>query len=147
MTGEAGQLQQSIRASIPLSEAMQFSIIELNPRNILVQAPLEPNVNIHGTGFAGSIYSLAVLTGWALSTHIMALKQMQGNLVVAKAEISYRAPLTDSIQCRTQVSEEDCAAFQLSFESKGTAKLALKVEIGASGNAVLRATYAAVAGV
>ena len=147
MTGEAGQLQQSIRASIPLSEAMQFSIIELNPRNILVQAPLEPNVNIHGTGFAGSIYSLAVLTGWALSTHIMALKQMQGNLVVAKAEISYRAPLTDSIQCRTQVSEEDCAAFQLSFESKGTAKLALKVEIGASGNAVLRATYVAVAGV
>lgn len=147
MTGEAGQLQQTIRASIPLSEAMQFSIIELNPRNILVQAPLEPNVNIHGTGFAGSIYSLAVLTGWALSTHIMALKQMQGDLVVAKAEISYRAPLTDSIQCRTQVSEEDCAAFQLSFESKGTAKLALKVEIGASGNAVLRATYAAVAGV
>lgn len=147
MTREAGQLQQTIRASIPLSEAMQFSIIELNPRNILVQAPLEPNVNIHGTGFAGSIYSLAVLTGWALSTHIMALKQMQGDLVVAKAEISYRAPLTDSIQCRTQVSEEDCAAFQLSFESKGTAKLALKVEIGASGNAVLRATYAAVAGV
>ncbi len=146
MTREAGQLQQTIRASIPLSEAMQFSIIELNPRNILVQAPLEPNVNIHGTGFAGSIYSLAVLTGWALSTHIMALKQMQGDLVVAKAEIIYRAPLTDSIQCRTQVSEEDCAAFQLSFESNGTAKLALKVEIGASGNAVLRATYAAVAG-
>ena len=146
MTREAEQLQQTIRASIPLSEAMQFSIIELNPRNILVQAPLEPNVNIHGTGFAGSIYSLAVLTGWALSTHIMALKQMQGDLVVAKAEIIYRAPLTDSIQCRTQVSEEDCAAFQLSFESNGTAKLALKVEIGASGNAVLRATYAAVAG-
>ena len=147
MTREAGQLQQTIRASIPLSEAMQFSIIELNSRNILVQAPLEPNVNIHGTGFAGSIYSLAVLTGWALSTHIMALKQMQGDLVVAKAEISYRAPLTDSIQCRTQVSEEDCAAFQLRFESNGTAKLALKVEIGASGNAVLRATYVAVAGV
>ena len=145
MLNEARQLQQRILTSIPLSEAMQFSIIELNPRAIQVQAPLEPNVNIHGTGFAGSIYSLAVLTGWALSTHIMAGNQMQGKLVVACAEIKYRSPVSSTIQCRTQANTEDCAAFQMRFEANGKAKPVLEVEVGKSENAILQATYVAVA--
>ncbi len=144
MPKQAEQLQQKIRASIPLSEAMQFSIIELNPRAILVQAPLEPNLNIHGTGFAGSIYSLAALTGWALSTHIMALNRMQGELVVARAEIKYRSPITDAIQCRTQASEEDCETFRKGFESRGKSRLALEIEVGDTKNAILWATYMAV---
>ena len=143
MPNEARQLQHKIRASIPLSEAMQFSIIELNPRAILVQAPLEPNVNIHGTGFAGSIYALAVLTGWALSTHIMALNRTQGDLVVARAEIKYRSPLTGAIQCRTQASEADCDTFRKGFETSGKGKLVLGVAVGESENAILQATYIA----
>ncbi|MCH7880597.1 MAG: YiiD C-terminal domain-containing protein [Proteobacteria bacterium] len=143
MLNEARQLQHKIRASIPLSEAMQFSIIELHPRAILVQAPLEPNVNIHGTGFAGSIYSLAVLTGWALSMHIMALNHIPGELVVARAEIKYRSPLTGAIQCRTQASEEDCDAFREGFETSGKGKLVLGVDVGEAENAILQATYIA----
>jgi thioesterase domain-containing protein len=147
MTNEARQLQHKICASIPLSEAMQFSIIELHPRAILVQAPLEPNVNIHGTGFAGSIYSLAVLTGWALSTHIMALNHMQGELMVARAEIKYRSPLNTAIRCRTRASEEACDAFREGFETSGKGKLVLGVEVGESRNAILQATYIALSSV
>ena len=64
----AEALEQKIRGSIPLSDAMQFHIEALSLDAIEVVAPLPPNVNIHGTGFAGSIYSVAVLTGWALCT-------------------------------------------------------------------------------
>ena len=63
MNDAALALQHKIHESIPLSEAMQFSIASLSRESILVTAPLAPNVNIHGTGFAGSIYSLAVLSG------------------------------------------------------------------------------------
>jgi thioesterase domain-containing protein len=67
----AQALEQKIRTAIPLSAAMQFSIKVLNQDEIQVSAPLEPNINVHGTGFAGSIYSAAILTGWALCTHVM----------------------------------------------------------------------------
>jgi hypothetical protein len=54
----AQALEQKIRTAIPLSAAMQFSIV-------------------HGTGFAGSIYSAAILTGWALCTHVMDDRSLQ----------------------------------------------------------------------
>ena len=68
---------------------------------------------------------------------------MQGDLVVANAEIKYRSPLTGAIRCRTRASEEDCQIFQKSFESNAKSKLVLGIEVGDSGNAVLQATYVA----
>ncbi len=32
---------------------------------VVLRAPLAPNANHKGTAFGGSLYSLAVLTGWA----------------------------------------------------------------------------------
>lgn len=139
------ELTQKIRSTIPLSAAMQFSIIELNPGSILVRAPLAPNVNIHGTGFAGSLYSIAVLSGWALCTHIMAVHGMSGDLVVAKAEIKYRSPVTGDISCCASVSEAEIRVFQTDFATLGKSRLVLNVEVGAPANAVLQGTYAAVA--
>jgi len=139
------KLQEKIRNGIPLSETMGFEIAELTPNSIRVQAPLAPNVNVHGTGFAGGIYSVAVLAGWALCTHIMNVRGMVGDLVVAKAEIKYRAPVTGEILASSEASEADCRAFQADFETNGKGRLVLSVEVGESPNAVLLGTYYAVA--
>jgi thioesterase domain-containing protein len=137
-------LQKNIHSNIPLSEAMQFTIAELESRSILVRAPLSPNVNVHGTGFAGSIYSIAVLAGWALCTHIMERNRMVGDLVVASAEIKYRAPISGDIQCRAEVSETDRDAFCSNFREHGKARLVLTVEVGSTPHAILQGTYYAV---
>jgi len=137
-------LLEKIHSGIPLSQSMGFEIDELTANSIRVLAPLAPNVNVHGTGFAGSIYSVAVLTGWALCTHIMSLRGMQGDLVVAKAEIKYRAPVTGNIVCLSEASESDCLAFQTDFESEGKGRLVLSVEVGDKPEAVLLGTYFAV---
>ena len=138
------QLQGKIRSTIPLSEAMQFSIFELNPRSIIVGAPLQPNVNIHGTGFAGSLYSIAILTGWALCTHIMSLRGMVGEMVVGKAEIKYRTPVTGAIECRAKVTESECHAFQQDFDTRGKGRLKLQVDVGDIPSAVVQGLYVAV---
>lgn len=145
MTNHLVKLQEKIRSGIPLSETMEFKIAELAPNSILVRAPLPPNVNVHGTGFAGSIYSIAVLAGWALCTHIMNVRNMEGDLVVASAEIKYRAPVTGEILCRSEASEEACQAFQSNFENNGKGRLILSVEVCDKPNAVLTGTYYAVA--
>ena len=137
-------LLEKIHRGIPLSRAMGFEIDELTPNSIRVRAPLVNNVNVHGTGFAGSIYSVAVLAGWALCTHIMNLRGMEGDLVVAKAEIKYRAPVTGDMTCISEANESDCVTFQTDFESEGKGRLVLSVEVGDKPDAVLVGTYFAV---
>ena len=144
MSDHLEKLQQKIHQGIPLSEAMQFDITELTANSIMVKAPLAPNINVHGTGFAGSIYSIAVLSGWALCTHIMDVREMKGDLVVAGAEIKYRAPVTGEIVCRSDVSEAPIAEFYNSFKQRGKGRLALTVEVGGAPEAVLEGVYFAV---
>ena len=137
-------LEQKIRQAIPLSEAMQFSISSLSLDGIQVRAPLEPNINIHGTGFAGSIYAVGVLTGWALCTHIMQETDIEAELVVAGAEIRYRAPVTGELECSCVCSMEQRNSFRQGVEKAGKGKLLLDIEIGGNRQAVLQATYIAV---
>ena len=138
------KLQQKIRKGIPLSGTMEFEITKLTPNSIRVRAPLAPNVNVHGTGFAGSIYSIAVLAGWALCTHIMDVRGMVGDLVVASADIKYRAPVTGDILASSEASEADCERFHDSFKESGKGRLSLTVEVGDVPNAVLIGTFYAV---
>lgn len=141
----AEALQRKIRATIPLSEAMQFSIDSLGLEAIEVSAPLPPNVNIHGTGFAGSIYSVAVLTGWALCTHILEQTGVDAELVVAKAEIRYRAPVTGDLRCVAGADAGQRASFLQDIESRGKGLLALEIRVGEQPAAVLQAAFCAIA--
>jgi thioesterase domain-containing protein len=141
----AGELTRKIRKAIPLSEAMQFTIERLELEQIRVTAPLSPNINIHGTGFAGSIYSLAVLTGWALCTHIIDELGLDAELVVAHAEIAYRAPVKGDLDCRASTDAAQRDAFLQSFRERGKARLVLDITVGDLPQASLHATFAAVA--
>ncbi len=136
----AHNLQEKIRSTIPLSDAMQFDIVELTEKSIMVRAPLPPNVNIHGTGFAGSIYSLAILTGWAMLTHIIDSQDFEGDLVVGKAEICYLKPVSGDIECRCSVPDYLYEAFNKDMKNNSKAKISLKIEIGDS-QALLSAIF------
>lgn len=122
---------------------MQFHIESLDKSAIAVSAPLPPNVNIHGTGFAGSIYSLAVLTGWALSTYMLEVAQIDAELVVARADIRYRAPVTSTLECVAAVEAAAREAFLDEVRSAGKGVLDLEVRVGELPSAVLQARYCA----
>jgi len=139
----ADELQDKIHLHIPLASAMQFTIDELDPGAIRVSAPLKPNINIHGTGFAGSIYSLAVLTGWALCTHILEDAGVDAELVVARAEIRYRAPVTGELHCATVVDAPARDAFLQATRDDGKGLLQLEIKVGDAPQAVLSATFCA----
>ena len=141
----ASALQATIHDSIPLSRAMQFSIDSLDLGEIRVSAPLEPNINIHGTGFAGSIYSVAVLTGWALCTHILRESKLDADLVVGNAGIRYLAPVTEDLECHCRCSEAQRHAFYSELRNAGKGRLVLEVEVGAQPQAHLEATFFAIA--
>jgi len=139
------RILNKIRETIPLSNAMQFSISSLEADSIVVRAPLSENFNLHGTGFAGSIYSTGILAGWALCFYNMELFEMVGDLVVGKAEIMYKSPVTDDIVCSASVNSEERKAFHQNFKDKGKSTLRLTIKIGESENAILKARYFAIA--
>ena len=141
----ADDLTRKIRKAIPLSESMQFSIDQLDPAGIRVSAPLSPNINIHGTGFAGSLYSVAVLTGWALCTHLIDEAGIDADLVVARAEISYRAPVNGDIECRCCASVAQRELFLQAIQERGKGKLSLDITVGDLPQANLQATFVAIA--
>ncbi|MCG6889937.1 MAG: thioesterase domain-containing protein [Gammaproteobacteria bacterium] len=141
----ADELTAKIHATIPLSAAMQFSIDHLDQDDIRVSAPLPPNINIHGTGFAGSLYSIAVLTGWALCMHIIDESGIDAELVVARAEIAYRAPVKSVIECRCSASLAQREVFLREFHERGKGRIMLDIAVGDLPQASLHATFVALA--
>jgi len=79
----AFDLQRRIHAGIPLSRAINFWVTTLGDTVIEVEAPLAPNINVHGTGFAGSLYALGILTAWGLCSHLIHQAELAADLVEA----------------------------------------------------------------
>lgn len=86
-------LQQTWHQTIPLSAFMQLEIASFDGAVLSCRAPLAPNKNLHHTMFAGSIYSLATLTGWGLIYLQLQALGLHGDIVLADGHIRYLAPL------------------------------------------------------
>ena len=137
---EIERLQRRIHVGIPLSRAMGFRINSLGETSILVEAPLSPNVNVHETGFAGSLFGLGILTAWGLATHIVTQQGLVVSLVVARADIRYRAPVTSDIVCSCEVERGVAEGFVDRLATEESASLGTEVLIGDRSQAVLTAT-------
>ncbi len=118
---------------------MGYRITELTDRRISVTAPLAPNRNIHGTGFAGSLYGLGMLAAWGLCAHIIARAGLDADLVVVEATIRYRAPVRGDIACHCSITDDAAQAFIDDLAAKRRARVALEVAIGDGPAAVIHA--------
>jgi len=143
MKQSAAALQEIIHQAIPLSEAMGFHIIELTRSNIIVEGTLEANVNIHGTGFAGSIYSLATLSAWALVTHVLSEQAIEADLVIVSADIKYLTPVKGAIRCQCQLSNNQIQLLIEELVKKNRARLEAEVNVGKLPEARLHITLLA----
>lgn len=88
------ELQATWHEEIPISETMGIRISQYTGREFETHAQLSRNINVHGTMFAGSIYSLATLTCWGLLHLQLRERQLQGAVVLADGNIHYHKPIT-----------------------------------------------------
>ncbi len=82
---------------------MQLEITDFDGYALNCSAPLAPNINLHQTMFAGSIYTLATLTGWGMLYMQLQAAGLQGAQVLANATIRYRRPVAGAPQARCQL--------------------------------------------
>jgi len=146
MTSE--ELTNLLRQEIPLCEFMKLEVTSLETQSIITAAPLEPNRNMHGTGFAGALYSLAVATGWSLVHNRLSLANADSLLVVKEATIHYRRPVTGDIELRSSFKNEmenEDLLIQLKTEGRVTFPLVITIFSKGKKCAYLEADYIAVA--
>lgn len=132
-------IEKTIHQHIPLSLAMDFHIEKLSRQEILVTAPMQANTNIHGTGFAGSIYALGVLSAWGLIKYCQDEAGLDAELVIAKANIQYKKPIVDEIVCACQLSQNNEQLYLEQLKKHHKAKIILNVSCGKNSEARLEA--------
>ncbi len=89
-----GQLQQAWYEHIPLSEKMGVRILQYTGQKFLTTMPETGNQNPHHTLFAGSLFSLATLTGWGLIWLMLRERHLGGTIILADAHIRYSTPIS-----------------------------------------------------
>lgn len=109
---------------------MNIAITHWSENSIEVVAPVSPsNINIHDTGFAGSIYSISALTAWGFMHQRLTMEKIDADVVIAEATIRYKRPITKNIQCKCQIEEELFKEFILELNDNGKAKINARVEV------------------
>ncbi|SIQ67019.1 thioesterase domain-containing protein, putative [Shewanella morhuae] len=101
------QLGQTWHSTIPASAFMQITPLSYCEGEFQATAPIEPNINLHQTMFAGSIYTLMTLTGWGAVWLNQRLAGVTGDIVLADAHIRYLAPVTCNPVAKVQWPEVD----------------------------------------
>ena len=106
------QLGQTWHSTIPASAFMQITPLSYCEGEFQATAPIEPNINLHQTMFAGSIYTLMTLTGWGAVWLNQQLAGVTGDIVLADAHIRYLAPVTCNPVAKVQWPEVDLSPLQ-----------------------------------
>jgi thioesterase domain-containing protein len=88
------ELQNMWHDQIPITEHMGIKLHKYTEQTIETRASLIKNINPHGTMFAGSVYSLATLTGWGMLFLLLKQKGFSGEIVLGDASIKYNKPIT-----------------------------------------------------
>jgi thioesterase domain-containing protein len=94
------ELTATWHREIPIVAAMQMAVEAYDGRSLAVRAPLHANRNVHGTTFAGSLYSACVLTGWGLVWLGLRERGLAGVIFAAESSVQYRKGVERDFVCR-----------------------------------------------
>ncbi|AZT83676.1 thioesterase [Marinobacter sp. NP-4(2019)] len=127
---QLGRFQKRIHESIPLTRALGLEVISYDGHALLVSAPLEPNHNHQGTGFGGSVYSVAVTAAWGLVELAIADMGLRGNVMVQSGSMDYLMPVEEDFYalCRLPGGEIP-DRFRKSLARHGKARIALHADV------------------
>jgi thioesterase domain-containing protein len=132
-------LERRWHDEIPITAAMGISVTGFDGAHLEVRAALAPNVNVHGTAFAGSLFSLASLCGWGM-VHLQIQMQMQmqrrgltGSIVFVEGRIRCLAPVHDDVTARCTWSD-DAGAALATLANAGRARIMLATRLDCGGD-------------
>jgi thioesterase domain-containing protein len=93
-------------------------------------APLGSNSNYKGTAFGGSLFSVAVLAGWAWVTRYLASTPFVADAVIQESVIRYLAPVHGTLRATLEPpTAERIEKFRKMLQRAGRGRIHLEVNI------------------
>jgi len=129
-TGGADELQKRIIGEFPLARHIGVVVEYAQDSGVVLSAPLASNANHNGNAFGGSLFCVAVLTGWAWVTRYLAVRRVIADAVVQESTIRYLAPVQGTLRATlTAPPEEQIEKFRKMLRRAGRGRIRLHVDI------------------
>ncbi|KRA99390.1 thioesterase [Devosia sp. Root685] len=138
MTPEA--LRSYLHDHIPLSRAMAVEVLEASAEHVLLQAPLAPNINMHGTMFGGSAATLALLAAWSVMHLKLEAEGIASQLVIHRTATEYLLPISGLAQASASLDDSGWPTFLQTYQRRGRARLTVTAELLYEGKLAGRLT-------
>ena len=91
-------LEAFLHEKIPLTKAMGLHVAESNAKRLVLEAPLDKNINHLGTAFGGSLHALPTLACYAGLWTLLREAGIDGHVVVKRSQAFYRAPVAGTLR-------------------------------------------------
>lgn len=119
-----GELETYLHVHIPLSRAMQVSVVQAAREGVVLSAPLAPNINHRDTVFGGSASAVAILAAWSLLHTRLSGEGLASRLVIQRNTMSYEQPIVGTFTATALAPDAQAwGQFLRMFKRKGRARI------------------------
>jgi thioesterase domain-containing protein len=123
-------LQKRIVGEFSLAKHIGIIVESADDDAVVLRAPLAPNANYKGTAFGGSLYSVAVLTGWAWVTRYLAARGLAADAVIQESSVRFLSPVQGELRaCTAAPPDAQIDKFRKMLQRAGRGRIRLRVEI------------------
>lgn len=123
-------LQARILGEFMLARHIGIVVDSADDTAVVLRAPLAPNANYKGTAFGGSLYSLAVLAGWAWVTRYLAAQDLPADAVIQESSMHFFVPVQGELRANAAApSGAQVDKFRKMLQRAGRGRIRLRVEI------------------
>ncbi len=136
------ELEATWYGKIPITKAMQARVKSFDGNVLIVEAALEPNINLHGTAFAGSLYTVCALTCWSIVHLQTTMRGARGSIVLASGHIDYAKPVKENLVATCVFGEQEAAFTRLNESGKARFPLTATMPSGGAEAATFKGEYA-----
>jgi thioesterase domain-containing protein len=123
-------LQRRILSEFALARHIGIVVESADDQGVVLSAPLAQNANYKGTAFGGSLFSVAVLTGWAWVTRYLDASDIAADAVIQESTVRYLLPVHGTLRASLVApSAAKIEKFRKMLQRAGRGRIRLAVEI------------------
>jgi thioesterase domain-containing protein len=128
------ELEHFLHEQIPLARAMGVRVVQADPEEVVLSAPLAANTNHHGTLFGGSASALAILCAWSWLHIRLADEDLDPDVVIQRSDMEFLRPGRTEVTARCPGSTARAwKRFLQTYRRFGKARIEVTAYVSAGG--------------
>jgi thioesterase domain-containing protein len=142
------ELERYLHEHIPLSRAMAIDVRSVSLDQVVLRAPLAPNINHHDTVFGGSASAICILAAWSLVHVRLRVEAVASRLVIQRNVMEYLLPIEGDFSARATITDGAAwARFVQVLRRRGKGRIDIAAILDSNGRVAgrLAGTFVAMA--